>query len=105
MELLGELDKRLAVDGRHAGDMGDGNVALTDERIRQDTAAMLCALVAGMSLDNFVVRARRRWVEAWAQPEAWRCPTIDQLGEVAEQLSGLPSAVRDDDEEKRRTVV
>ena len=55
-----------------------------------------------MSLDNFVVRPQRRWVEAWAQPDAWKRPTPEQLAEVAAHLSGLPTAVRDDDEDAKR---
>ena len=59
-------------------------------------------MVAGMSLDNFVVRPQRRWVETWAQADTWRRPTADQLQEASQHLSGLPSAVRDDDEDVKR---
>lgn len=102
VELLGELDRRSSANGRRAGDGDGGNIVLTDERIRQDTAALLHTFVAGMSLENFVVRPQRRWVEAWAQPGAWERPTMEQLGEVSEHLSGLPSSVRDDDEDAKR---
>ena len=66
------------------------------------TAALLHGMVAGMSLDNFVVRPQRRWVEAWAQADAWRQPTAEQLAEVSQHLSGLPTSVRDDDEDAKR---
>jgi type I restriction enzyme R subunit len=59
-------------------------------------------MVAGMSLANFVVRPQRRWVEAWAQADAWRQPTAEQLAEVSQHLSGLPTSVRDDDEDAKR---
>lgn len=63
---------------------------------------MLHGMVAGMSLTNFVVRPQRRWVEAWAQADAWKRPTPEQLAEVSEHLSGLPTSVRDDDEDAKR---
>jgi type I restriction enzyme R subunit len=55
-----------------------------------------------MRLDNFVVRPQRRWVEPWSIATAWHKVTGDQLVELAQHVSGLPSAVRDDDEEAKR---
>ncbi|MBC7918809.1 MAG: DEAD/DEAH box helicase family protein [Rhodoferax sp.] len=101
LELLGVLDERLAADGRsvreHAPDLG-----LTETVIRADTAALLHNVVAGMNMDNFVVRPQRRWVEVWSQATAWHRVSGDQLTELADHVSGLPSAVRDDDEEAKR---
>lgn len=77
-------------------------LVLTEATVRDDIATLLQQMVAGMSLDNFVVRPQRRWVEIWAQPAAWRHPTPEQLAEVAEHLSGLPTSVRDDDEDAKR---
>ena len=62
VELLGEIDKR-------AGEGG----ALLD--VRADTAERLHDEVAAMSLDNFIVRPKRRAVEKFAVPEAWH--TLD----------------------------
>lgn len=100
LELIGVLDQRL--DARRVADEARQSPVLTEAAIRADTAALLHGMVAGMSLDNFVVRPQRRWVEAWAQADAWKHPTQEQLGEVAQHLSGLPTAVRDDDEDAKR---
>jgi type I restriction enzyme R subunit len=102
VELLGELDRRLSVDGPHVSEKPGGNLALTEDRIRNDIAEGLLGLVRGMSLDNFVVRPKRRWIEAWAQADAWKHPRADQLQEAAEHLSNLPTSVRDDDEDAKR---
>ncbi|PJI95366.1 type I restriction enzyme R subunit [Acidovorax sp. 69] len=100
LELIEVLDKRLASNG--VADEAQQSPVLTETIIRHDTAALLHSMVAGMSLDNFVVRPQRRWVEAWAQPDAWKRPTSEQLTDVATHLSGLPTAVRDDDEDAKR---
>ncbi len=75
---------------------------LTEATIRQDAADLLRCTVAGMSLDNFSVRPKRRWVEQWAQSDAWQRPSAEQLAELAEQLSSLPSGLRDEDEDAKR---
>ena len=100
LELIGLLDQRLTQGG--VAEAPAQSFALTETAIRNDTATLLHSMVAGMSLANFVVRPQRRWVEAWAQPDAWKRPSAEQLAEVAEHLSGLPTAVRDDDEDAKR---
>ncbi|WP_404976897.1 MULTISPECIES: DEAD/DEAH box helicase family protein [unclassified Acidovorax] len=100
LELIGLLDQRQTTYG--VAEEALQSPVLTEAAIRSDTAALLQSMVAGMSLANFVVRPQRRWVEAWAQPEAWRRPTPEQLSDVATHLSGLPTAVRDDDEDAKR---
>ena len=105
LELLSVLDERLAQE------QGDANAkvaeaaagyGLTAAAMRADTASYLHSVVAGMQLDNFVVRPQRRWVEPWSQADAWHKVTSDQLADLAQHVSGLPSAVRDDDEEAKR---
>ncbi len=100
LELIGLLDQRLKTQG--VAENTPPPLALTESAIRNDVAALLHSTVAGMSLANFVVRPQRRWVETWAQADAWQRPTPEQLAEVAEHLSGLPSSVRDDDEDAKR---
>jgi len=103
LELIGALDKRLTADGRQVVEAATmGNVRLTEEGVRRDTASLLHSIVAGMSLDNFVVRPQRRWVETWANADAWNRMTSEQLSDVGIHLSGLPTAVRDDDEDAKR---
>ena len=54
-----------------------------------------------MNLDNFVVRPHRRAVEKFGAADAWQElkpeDSEDLLG-----LAGLPSSVRDDDEDAKR---
>jgi len=70
--------------------------------MRADTASQLHTIVAGMQLDNFVVRPQRRWVEPWIEAKAWQQVSGNQLDDLAKHVSGLPSAARDDDEEAKR---
>ena len=105
LELLGALDERLAADGQGGNARAAeprAEYGLTESAMRADTAALLHGVVAGMRLDNFVVRPQRRWVELWSDAKAWHKVTGDQLADLAQHVSGLPSAVRDDDEEAKR---
>jgi len=105
LELLSVLDEQLAQE-QGAGGFKVAEPAagygLTAATLRADTASHLHAVVAGMRLDNFVVRPQRRWVEPWSDAKAWHKVTSDQLVALAQHVSGLPSAVRDDDEEAKR---
>ncbi|MDP1598714.1 DEAD/DEAH box helicase family protein [Phenylobacterium sp.] len=75
---------------------GDG---LHDEvrTLREDLASGLRDIVGGMSLDNFLVRPKRRLVEKYAAPEAWSRLGLDDQAELIHDLAGLPSSVSDDD--------
>jgi len=53
--------------------------------------------VAGMSLDNFIVRPHRRSVEKFARATAWTRLDADAQHELVEQVAGLPTAATDDD--------
>jgi len=77
--------------------------ALGDDEpeLRGSTVKTLHEMVAGMNLDNFVVRPHRKAVERFAASEAWRALTPEDA-EAALALAGLPSAVRDDDEDAKR---
>ncbi|MFT3777727.1 MAG: DEAD/DEAH box helicase family protein [Ottowia sp.] len=100
LELLGLLDQRLRTQG--VAEDTPPPLALTEETIRNDVADLLHRTVQGMPMENFVVRPQRRWVEAWAQADAWQAPTAEQLAEVSQHLSGLPTSVRDEDEDAKR---
>lgn len=69
--------------------------------LRASTAAWLHQHVAGMSLDNVVVRPHRRAVERFAQGESWAALNADDA-QAAIRLAGLPSGLRDNDEEAKR---
>ena len=65
--------------------------------LRDELAERLREEVAGMSLDNFLVRPQRRLVEKYAEPEAWKRLGLDAQAELIGGLAGLPTSVRDDD--------
>lgn len=69
--------------------------------LRAATAKTLHEVVAGMNLDNVLVRPHRRAVERFAAWPAWLMLTPADA-EVAYGLAGLPSSVRDDDEDAKR---
>lgn len=74
----------------------------TQRGLRFDTARLLHATVAGMHLDNFLVRPHRKLVEQYAQWPSWSTFTAEVAEEVAENLAGLPSSFKDDDEDAKR---
>lgn len=103
LELIAALDKRMEGEGAVAGEVpAPANIRLTEAEIRAQTASFLHSLVAGMSLDNFVVRPQRKWVEEWSVADAWNRMDQDQLEAISTHLSGLPTEVRDDDEDAKR---
>ncbi|NOT13768.1 MAG: DEAD/DEAH box helicase family protein [Methylococcaceae bacterium] len=70
--------------------------------LRDDTARLLHDIVANMSLANFIVRPKRLYVEKFSQREAWNSLSQDEALEMANQLSALPSQLRDSEEEAKR---
>ena len=72
-----------------------------DAELRNATADTLHGFVAGMIVDNFLVRPHRKTVERFAARDAWVSFTEDDA-ENARALAGLPSATRDDDEGAKR---
>ncbi|HEX5592087.1 MAG TPA: DEAD/DEAH box helicase family protein [Solirubrobacterales bacterium] len=92
------LDLLLAVRGRGEND-GDPegptelDAALVNQLRRQ---------VAGMNVDNFLVRPHRRWVERFRSDDPWADLDPESADGLAEHLAGLPSADRDSDEDAKR---
>jgi type I restriction enzyme R subunit len=70
--------------------------------LRKDTASLLHGVVAGMNMDNFVVRPKRAHVERFAKAEAWKVLAKDDLQNLASEVAGLPSDVEAEDEEAKR---
>jgi type I restriction enzyme R subunit len=102
LEMIAELDKRVAA-GTHAAETRGGyGDELTDEQLRGDLAGFLHQQVAAMNLDNFVVRPRRKSVEKFAKLEAWHTLDGDSHSELSQQLADLPTALLDNDEEAKR---
>ncbi len=71
--------------------------------VRSETAAVLHGQVAGMSLDNFLVRPHRKAVEHFADVGSWLHPTGAEF-ELAHALRRLPSVkdAKDPDEQAKR---
>ena len=67
------------------------------KKLRDDLAAGLRTEISGMSLDNFLVRPHRRYVEKYSSGEAWAKVDADARHELIDHVAGLPSAVVDDD--------
>jgi type I restriction enzyme, R subunit len=97
--LFGErLELVLALDG--ASGEGDGTVS--ERGLQEDLVSTLREQIAGMKVDNFLVRPQRRLVEEYREPAGWEGLDLERATELAAGLADLPSAVRDDDEEAKR---
>lgn len=88
LELIGEIE-----DGDR--DLGAESEAIAE--LRSGLAARLFEEVAGMSLDNFIVRPKRRLVEKYQDKSAWDRLAPTDRAELGEHVAGLPSAYVDDD--------
>jgi type I restriction enzyme R subunit len=96
LELISALDKQ-------AGEsvvVREGQGSL--DELRREVAALLRDEVAGMNLDNFIVRPRRRLVEKYTAADAWMTLSSESLDELAHSIAGLPSEIENDDEEAKR---
>lgn len=67
------------------------------EQLDSDTRQRLFEEVSGMSLDNFLVRAKRKEVEAFQDREAWNEIGPDERAVLTSEIAGLPSAFEDTD--------
>jgi type I restriction enzyme, R subunit len=65
--------------------------------LRDAIAARLRSEVEGMSLENFIVRPKRRFVEKFGTAEAWRKIGLNEASELIDHVAGLPSSWADDD--------
>ena len=88
LDLIAELDKRPANDA--------------EKELRAQTATRLRDEVTGMSLDNFIVRPKRRWVERYVADSAWQTLGTEARSELADHVAGLPTSLVDDDEDAKR---
>lgn len=78
-------------------DLPDGERSDRLVRLNTETRDRLRQEVAGMSLDNFLVRAKRRAVERFQTPEAWTRFSTDDRETLIKEVAGLPTALVDDD--------
>lgn len=104
LELIGEIDKRIAVGESRAlndspaiyGDPDD------DSGVRHAAAELLHRETAAMNLENFVVRPKRRIIERYAKSEAWVALTAESLSELSKEVAGLPSELEAEGEDAKR---
>jgi type I restriction enzyme R subunit len=73
-----------------------------DPDLRASTAHSLHGIVAGMSLDNFLVRPQRRLVERYSNADAWDHGITEDQARDLLNLAGLPSELTDNDEAAKR---
>lgn len=58
--------------------------------------------VAGMALENFIVRAKRRYVEKFLDAGAWEYLGEEDRHELVEHVAGLPTSATDPDVDAKR---
>jgi type I restriction enzyme R subunit len=102
LEMIAELDKRVAANPMASEAQASYGDQLTDAQLRGELSGLLHQQVAAMNLDNFVVRPRRKSVEKFAKPTSWHTLDGDSLQELSEQVADLPTALLDNDEEAKR---
>ena len=102
LEVVAELDKLLP-QGHHAASPPASYGERIDEtQFRIELVGGLHEIVAAMNLDNFVVRPQRKWVQKYANVEAWQRMGVDDFTELGQHVAGLPSELVDDDEDAKR---
>jgi type I restriction enzyme R subunit len=74
-----------------------GSIARLDSLLEADVTVDLRNEILGMSLDNFLVRPQRRYVEKFSANDAWTKIDADAQHELIDHVAGLPSAVVDYD--------
>ncbi|WP_287128289.1 DEAD/DEAH box helicase family protein [Candidatus Cyanaurora vandensis] len=78
--LLGELEKT------------EGDLV---QELHREVADRLFTEVAGMGLENFIVRPKRRLVEKYQDKQIWRQLNEEDRAELTEHIAGLPSSLED----------
>ena len=65
--------------------------------LRKSAIDRLYGEVSGMSIDNFIVRPKRREVERFQTEAAWQSFSEEDRHILTQQIAGLPSSFKDDD--------
>ena len=85
------------MDGRKGGVGTDEELVLRDEYAKH-----LHAIVAGMTLDNVIVRPKRKFVEKYGKADSWNVISGVDAAEIATELASLPTQLQDVEEEAKR---
>ncbi|MGH8728696.1 MAG: type I restriction-modification enzyme R subunit C-terminal domain-containing protein [Burkholderiales bacterium] len=102
LEMIGELDKKLAVGDVVREPPAAYGEPKTDADVRHALAHLLHGEVVAMNLENFVVRPKRRLVEKYAKRDAWTRLTGESFAELSHEVAGLPSEMEAEAEEAKR---
>lgn len=103
LQIIAELDNKLkAAPKASEPPPAPYGGHLTDEQLRAEVAALLHQNVAAMNVDNFVVRPQRKYVDKFAQGDAWLYLGPDALHELNTHVADLPTELSDEDEEAKR---
>ncbi len=106
LELIGEIDRKLAAAGGNPTGTEETRPVYcdpeTETQVREEVAALLYEQVANMNVQNFIVRPRRRMVEKYNSPTAWKTLGEENFHELADHIAGLPTELVDEDEEAKR---
>lgn len=89
------------LDGRN-GTKRTSEEHVEENDLRDATAKHLHTIVAGMTLDNIIVRPKRKYVEKYNKADSWNVINTVETAEIAEQLADLPTQLQDTEEEAKR---
>jgi len=70
---------------------GDQAPPPTEQEIRAEALNTLQGTVAGLNLENFIVRQHRRTVEKYQKPQAWLPIDDEKRKELVDEIAPLPS--------------
>jgi len=100
LDLVLALDEKAKVDQLaevaedgvpFVGQHGEPAEPAGEDGVRVATLDALRDYVAGMNLDNFIVRPHRRAVEKFQEPESWLAIDATVRGELVEEIAALPT--------------
>lgn len=102
LEVIRELDGKLTTGRSTKEASAPFGEPTTDWEVRQDTAWTLQNEVAGMNIQNFVVRPKRQLVERYARADAWSDLSEEAMADLSREVAGLPSERAPEGEEAKR---
>ena len=73
-----------------------------EQELKEYTANYLHELVANMTLENIVVRPKRKFVEKFSNALSWKAMSSVDAAQAATELANLPSKKIDTEEEAKR---
>jgi type I restriction enzyme R subunit len=70
--------------------------------LRSEIAQLLHSIVSNMTLDNFIVRPKRLYVERYSDAAKWDELESSDADEICDELAALPSQLRDPEEDAKQ---